>query len=73
MVSELDRLEPAAEDTAGVIPTPLASSASHGDIGSPQKSFCLRWGTPSWDCREEGLENIISLAEVLFSPSRFWI
>lgn len=21
--------------------------------GSPQKSFCLRWGTPSWDCREE--------------------
>lgn len=39
MVPELDRLEPAAEDAAGVIPTPLPPVAVMVKWGSPQKSF----------------------------------
>lgn len=44
MVSEMDTLEPAAEDTAGVIPTPLASSASHGEIGITPKELLSEVG-----------------------------
>lgn len=44
MVSELDRLDAAAEDTAGVVPTPLASSATHGEIGITSKELLTEAG-----------------------------